>query len=196
MAQRVPPLPLRPLKVFLVVGILLLIVSLFLFYFASIIGFDYVTATYKNEVNLAFPNESLDNLGYWPYGYICITHVTMQPYEILTVSHPKNIQLNGTVQIEIVDARGFNVLYVSGVPDYSHVSYENEAVPNLRTTVIVVAVYLFAQYKQNVTLSTVTSTSHSQPPQWVYLGVGTVFLALAVFVTNTYRTKKQNTKPA
>jgi hypothetical protein len=168
---------------------------LFLFYFASIIGFDYVT-TYKNDVNLAFPNVSAEYLGFWPYGY-SITNVTMQPYDVLTVSYPDNIQINGTVQIEIIahtpPPRG-NELQVSGNPDYSHLSYLNEAPPILPTTVIVVRVYLFAQYTQNVTLLTITSINHYQTPQWVYLGVGIVCFSLAVFVIKTYRTKEAKYK--
>ena len=102
MTQQIPPLPSKPLKIFLIVGILLLIASLFLLYFASIIPIDYVTATtYENEANLAYPVTNPEQSGYWTYEYK-VTNVTLQLGEFLTVSYPKNAHINGTVQIEIV----------------------------------------------------------------------------------------------
>jgi len=174
----------------LIVGVLLVIVSLFFFYFASIIGYEYVTHTYRNEVNLAYPNKSAENLGFWPYGYTVI-NLTAQSYEFLKISYQNDTRINGTVQIELFELEP--ILYTfdaSGIPDYSHLSFEvgEEEIPHDITCVI--HVYLFAQFTQNVTLSVVTSVSHYQPPQWVYLGVGIVCLSMGVFIVNTYHARE------
>ena len=184
MTQQVPPLPSKPLKIFLIVGILLLIASLFLLYFASIIPIDYVTATtYENEANLAYPVTNPEQSGYWTYEYK-VTSVTLQLGEFLTVSYPKNAHINGTVQIEIVWGKPNGmILYVSG-PDYSYLTYQAHQLEfgSVIQNTIPIEVYLFGQYTQNMTLpiTTVTSIHHYQTPQWVYLGVGIVCLPLAV----------------
>jgi len=159
-------------KGFLVVGLVLLIMGFFFFYWASRVNWDYVGG-YTREINLAHSSYgpgSPPQFGAYAYyaGYS-----VMQPSDALTVSYPENIQINGTLKIVVVDENN-NLLASSGYPFSDWVvEYKNEP-----TNHVVVEVYLVAQNIQNVTVSITTTLNHYTKPQLVYFGVGAVLLSL------------------
>jgi hypothetical protein len=172
MTQQVPSRS-KLRKGFLIVGIVLLIMGFFFFYWASRVNWDYPVTTYNYEINLAhsgFSPGSPPQFGGYAYyaGY-----VVMQPNDALTVSYPENIQINGTLKIVLVDINN-NLLASSGYPfSDGVVNYKNE-----QTNYIIVEVYLIAQNIQNVTVSSTTTLNHNTKPNLVYFGVGAVLLSL------------------
>jgi len=160
----------------------LLILGFFFFYWASRVDWHYVTV-YNDEANLAYPSRSSEYPPEFPqfgaYEYYA-REVDMQPNDVLTVSYPENIQINGTLKILVVlfsEPPLVNpVLASSGYPyREGFVYYRN----NMATNGFV-GVYLIAQNVQNVTLSSTTTLSHYGTPQWVYFGIGVVLSSLAV----------------
>jgi hypothetical protein len=161
-------------KAFLIIGIVLLISGFCFFYWASRVNWDYVT-TYNDKVNLAYPSYSSEHPQFGAYEYYA-RYVIMQPNDVLEVSYPEDIQINGTLNIVLVGLNNNTVLAPSGYP-FSHgfVYYKNEQ-PNE----LVVDVYLIAQKIQNVTVSSTTTLNHYETPQWVCFSVGVVLSSLAL----------------
>jgi hypothetical protein len=131
--------------------------------------------TYNNEVNLAYPSYGSEypQFGAWEY---YAKNVVMQPNDILSVSYPEAIHINGTLKIVLVRNIYANVLTSSGYPSTdAFVNYRNE-----QTSEIVVNVFLISQNMQNVMLPITMILSHYETPQWVIFGIGIVLASLAV----------------
>lgn len=169
MSQQIP-LSSRLRRGFLVIGIVLLILGFFFFYWASRASLDYVT-TYKNDVNLNSPvgHGALFDAG--PdeyYYYLVIPHsINMEPDDFLMVSYAPNLA-KGSVYIKLEetptvciseDWLGFKNYYPYDIGAW---------------------VYLVTSNAQNVTISTTTQLTHYETPQWVYFGIGVVLSSLAV----------------
>lgn len=168
-------------KSFLIIGIVLLILGFFFFYWAGSDGWDYTT-TYNNNVNLNSPT------GYGDYGFGAVkvysvtpfsSLINMEPDDFITVSYPSIFQTNGIVYIMLAENMPTATILVY-YPNLNHTAPGWLGFKNYQSYNIHVSVLLATPNAQNVTISTTTILHHYQIPQWVYLGIGVVLLSLAV----------------
>lgn len=177
MAQQVPPQPQSKLrKEFLVVGMVLLILGFFFFYWASRVNWGYVT-THDDAVNLFYPSRIYQD-PQWGQSYeYYVRRLDIQPNDYFTVSYPESqySQIGGTIRIVLrgitADANettltfnGFFMYYTNN-PPYDFPFFD---------------VYLVASNVQNVTVSLTTELDHYETPQWAFFGIGIVFSSLAM----------------
>lgn len=171
MTQQIPLLS-KLRKGFLIVGVVLLILGFFFFYWASSVSLEYVT-TYKNEVNLNSP-QGVGSLFDEPepveyYYYLVIPHsIDLQPDDFLNVSYAPNLA-KGNVYIKLDETP---TLCISE----GQLSFKNYYLYDIRVWVYLVT----SNGPQNVTISATTQLTHYERPQWVYFGIGVVLCSLAM----------------
>jgi len=186
------PLRFRLRKSFLTLGIVLLILGFFFFYWASRVNWDYVTkqeetdtAGYPSTVknygfgdSYVYPLDYLHNSGFFGLG-IMIMHndyITVKCSPIDSQQAVYAVLVNNLAANDTAFSYGLGSLAYKSPSDYEWAS-----------------IYLAIPSNQSTTNTTVTVTftfNHYEMPQWVYFGVGVVLSSLAVISIF-----KSNSKP-
>jgi hypothetical protein len=159
---------------FLVVGLVLLILSFFFFYWASRVNWDYVS-TYEETVNVGYPTY-VNNYDDYVYP-VNLPTIEMQSGDYLTVECSQFAPEKSSFII-LFERTPFGMVTPTEVgiyPDF--LSYTN-----LDTTEVM-SVDIGIPSNQNVTSTTVSVTlnlNHYETPQWAYFGIGVVLCSLAM----------------
>jgi hypothetical protein len=161
---------------FLVIGIVLLILSFFFFYWASNVNWNIVTT--ENDKVYLYNSRVLGLGDSYPFGYPFYSAI-VQPYDVIMVSYPEPTHSNGTIHITLTYGPTFigTPTNVATATDTNFLSYTNPPPNDLH-----VVEYLLAQNEQDLTLNITTTVHHyetSQSLQWVYFGIGVVLSSLA-----------------
>jgi len=170
--QEIAPSKRKLSKAFLIIGIVLLVSSLFLFYLASVNDIDFA-ATYLDTVNLREAGSS------YPYDFGLAHHypikpymILMQPNDYLTIS-VNAWPANGTVYVVLWDEDWSKVL------KYSSTLYASSAFLDFKTSDKILVEGYVASQNPNNTISVETTLHHYERPQWVLFGIGVVTASLA-----------------
>jgi hypothetical protein len=182
--QTSPPSRLR--KDFLVVGLVLLILGFFSFYWASRVNWDYVS-TYEETVNVGYPTY-INQYGDYDYP-VNLPTIEMQSGDYLTVECSQFAPLKSSFIILFEKAY---VPFALVTPTEVGIYPDSLSYTNLDATEVI-SIDIGIPSNQNVTSTTVSVTlnlNHYETPQWVYFGIGVVLCSLAM--TPIF---KSNSKP-
>jgi hypothetical protein len=183
-----------PRKVFLIVGIILLVSGFLLFYVANRIDYDSVT-TYNEIADFSNPNVT----GFYLFDFGNLTayllkpsQIMMQPNDYLTVDYGNygHVPTNGTVYIVLMSrVHPMQVLEYFpnsesvGTSLYGNLDYRNG--PNYDMPVMVL---LATKNLQNTSSATMT-LHHYERPNWMLFGGGAVLSSLAMIPI--FKSRKQ-----
>jgi hypothetical protein len=177
--------------------VILLILSLVLFYFGFTVGYDYVKS-YNDVINVNSANGNLihyefgDYYQFYPYSARYIAEFPMQPGDYITTSYRTPTSFNGTVYIVLWLSAGGPVVIPwmndtileyrnSTTLKYTFTGSLNYGNNTYHLEEISIALDVATQNLQNSTISLTTTLHNYRTPQWILLGAATM-VGVAVIV--------------